>query len=46
MPRTTTAQQPHDDPSQIEETSTPPADPQSPHPDQLDLLDLLEGVPQ
>lgn len=42
MPRTKAPQQPHDDPPQIDDTDAPPDDSPSPHPDQLDLFDLLE----
>ncbi|MGO3314636.1 MAG: hypothetical protein ACTIMA_12755 [Brachybacterium tyrofermentans] len=44
MARTTTPQQRHDDPPQTDDPDASPADSQSPHPDQLDLLDLLEGI--
>lgn len=44
MPRAKTRQQRHDEPPQITDTKTPPDDSQSPHPDQMDLLDLLEEV--
>lgn len=44
MPPTKAPQQPHDDPPQIDDTDAPPDDSSSPHPDQLDLFDLLEGT--